>query len=268
MGVDCTVSDETTNWFEADFSPFKAAIAPQLSPSSSNQKRNQPAQKTQPHNRHERSKPQQNTFSSRPVETAKLEARSKADQAKDLDELRITVESFDGCPLKVTATKTCFSDGNPHAPLMIIGEAPGRDEDIQGQPFVGRAGQLLNKMLNAIEIDRAQDSYITNIVFWRPPGNRNPSTAEVEICKPFLDRQIELVNPKAILLLGAPAARSILETSTGILRLRGKWKEISVNNQSYPVMATLHPAYLLRTPAAKMLAWQDLLAVKEKLAEE
>ncbi len=272
MGVDCAVSEDTTDWFGARFAPFTAA-KPAVDTSSPHapvaQGQNNPARQHNPAARVSKNPSQQqpNTFSGKPVETATLEARSKASQAKSLDELRIMVESFEGCPLKVTATKTCFAEGNADAPLMIIGEAPGREEDISGKPFVGRAGQLLSKMLEAIKLERAKDCYITNIVFWRPPGNRNPNEAEVEICRPFLDRQIELVNPKAILLLGAPAARSLLETSTGILKLRGKWKEITVNGQAYPVMATLHPAYLLRTPAAKMLAWQDMLAVRAKLGE-
>ncbi len=264
MGVDAAVATEPTDWFNAEFPVFSAPAPsplqaqPQPTISTTQQKTaptRAPAQK-------------RNTFSKTSADASNQEARNKAAEAPTIEALRHTVEQFEGCGLKVTATKTCFSDGNPDAPLMIIGEAPGGEEDIAGKPFVGRAGLLLNKMLKAIDVDRAQGCYITNIVFWRPPGNRTPSPQEVESCKPFVERQIELVNPKAILLLGAPAAKSLLDSNVGILKLRGKWKSISINDVSYPIIASLHPAYLLRTPTAKMLAWQDMLAVKEKLESE
>lgn len=271
MGVDCAVSEDTTNWCEAEFTPFTPnenaistlKIQPNTKPQNRQITTGSPLATS--HNHAPKTAKSENTFSKQPANAALEEARVRAGQAKTLDDLRIMVESFEGCSLKVTATKTCFADGNGSAPLMIIGEAPGREEDITGKPFVGKAGQLLNKMLKAVALERSEDCYVTNIVFWRPPGNRNPSDQEVEICRPFLERQIELVAPKAILLLGAPAAKSLLSSNVGILKLRGKWQSLTLNDVSIPVMATLHPAYLLRTPAAKMLAWQDMLAVKAKL---
>ena len=144
---------------------------------------------------------------------------------------------------------------------MIIGEAPGRDEDIEGRPFVGRAGQLLDRMLAAIDLQEA-DVHITNVVYWRPPGNRTPTSEETLACRPFLERQVELVEPDAILLLGGAAAKSVLEIDDGIMRLRGKWREARFGERKIRAMATLHPAYLLRTPAAKRQVWRDLLQLK------
>ena len=147
---------------------------------------------------------------------------------------------------------------------MIIGEAPGRDEDIAGKPFVGRAGQLLDRMLAAIGLGEA-DVHITNIVYWRPPGNRTPTPQEAQLCRPFLERQIELVAPDVLMLLGGAAAKEILGVADGIMRLRGKWREIEAGGRRIRTIATLHPAYLLRTPAAKRNAWRDLLAVQAAL---
>ncbi len=150
---------------------------------------------------------------------------------------------------------------------MIIGEAPGRDEDIEGKPFVGRAGQLLDKMLAAIGLGEA-DVHITNIVYWRPPGNRTPTPQEAQVCRPFLERQIELVAPDVIVLLGGAAAKHILNVADGIMRIRGKWRETDARGRKIKTIATLHPAYLLRTPAAKRLAWRDLLAIRTALKHE
>jgi DNA polymerase len=147
---------------------------------------------------------------------------------------------------------------------MLIGEAPGRDEDLEGKPFVGRAGQLLDKMLAAIGLSEA-DVHITNIVYWRPPGNRTPTPQEAQVCRPFLERQIELVAPKVIALLGGAAAKHLLDVTEGIMRIRGKERAILIGAHSAKAMATLHPAYLLRTPAAKRLAWRDLMAVQALL---
>ena len=148
---------------------------------------------------------------------------------------------------------------------MVVGEAPGRFEDEQGRPFVGRAGQLLDKMLASIDMGEA-NVHITNIVYWRPPGNRTPTPQEAQICRPFLERQIELVAPEIVLLLGGAAAKHVLDVVDGIMRIRGQWREIEVAGRRVRAMASLHPAYLLRTPAAKRLAWRDLLAVKVALA--
>ena len=194
-------------------------------------------------------------------------ARELAASATTMDELRAIVERFDGCGLKDTAKNTCFADGNPASRLMFIGEAPGRDEDIQGRPFVGRAGQLLDKMIAAIGLTRDQ-VYITNIVFWRPPGNRTPTPAEAAICMPFTERQIELANPDMLVFLGWAAAKQMLQTAEGIMRLRGKWRSYDGNGFALPAMATLHPAYLLRQPAQKRLAWRDFLAIKNRLGSD
>ncbi len=174
------------------------------------------------------------------------------------------MNTFDGCPLKATAKSLCFYRGSPTARVMVIGEAPGREEDLAGKPFVGRAGQLLDRMLGAIGLAEA-DVHITNIVYWRPPGNRTPTPEEAQACRPFLDRQIELVEPQYLLTLGGPAAKAILDAHEGILKLRGRWREVQSAGRSIPVMPTLHPAYLLRQPEAKRQAWRDLMAFKAKL---
>lgn len=191
---------------------------------------------------------------------ATMAAREAARKARTLTELEAVLRDFDGCPLKATAKNLCFYRGSPRARLMIIGEAPGREEDLEGRPFVGRAGQLLDRMLAAIGLAE-KDVHITNVVYWRPPGNRTPTPEEVQICQPFLERQMALVAPEIVLTLGGPAAKAILDVSDGILRVRGKWAEIESEGRRIRVMPTLHPAYLLRTPLAKRQAWRDLLAV-------
>jgi len=194
-----------------------------------------------------------------------MAARAAAGQAKDLTELEAMLAGFDGCGLKATAKNLCFYRGAAKARLMLIGEAPGRDEDLQGKPFVGRAGQLLDKMLAAIGLGEPQ-VHITNIVYWRPPGNRTPTPQEAQVCRPFLERQLELVAPDLIMLLGGAAANHIFGATEGIMRTRGKWREVTIGERTVRAIATLHPAYLLRTSAAKRLAWRDLLAVKAALA--
>jgi DNA polymerase len=184
--------------------------------------------------------------------------------ATSIAELRAEVEGFTGCPLRVAGVNTVFADGNPAAELMLIGEAPGAQEDRVGLPFVGPAGQLLGRMLAAIGRDRTS-AYITNVTFWRPPGNRTPTPEEVETCLPLVHRHIALVKPKVIVALGAVAARTLTGDATGIMRLRGQWRTITVDGRDYPLLPTLHPAFLLRQPDAKRLAWTDLLAVKAKL---
>ena len=203
-------------------------------------------------------------------EAAEAHAREAARSAKSLDELRALLESFDGCGLKKTAKNLCFFRGASDARVMIIGEAPGRDEDRAGVPFVGRAGQLLDKMLEAIGLSEA-DTHITNVVYWRPPGNRVPTPQETLICRPFLERQIRLVQPELIVTVGGAAAKLILNTSQGIMKVRGKWSAVEVPAGpdeaalEIPVMPTLHPAYLLRSPAHKRQAWRDLLAIRARL---
>jgi len=188
-----------------------------------------------------------------------------ASAAGTLEALKAAVEAFEGSALKRAATNTVFADGTPSGRVMFIGEAPGRDEDRIGKPFVGRAGQLLDKMLASIDLDRNRNCYITNVINWRPPDNRDPSPEEAAICLPFLRRHIELANPGIIILLGAVAARHVMGVTEGIMKTRGRWLEYRVGDAMVPVMPTLHPAYLLRQPAHKKLAWRDLQAVASRM---
>ncbi|RIA47605.1 uracil-DNA glycosylase [Dichotomicrobium thermohalophilum] len=200
----------------------------------------------------------------RPMQTPTQSAGGKLAHIDTLEALRAEVAAFEGCGLKRTAKSLCFARGNPDARVMLIGEAPGRDEDLQGLPFVGRAGQLLDRMLRAIDLT-ADNAYITNVVYWRPPGNRNPSPQEVEACRPFLTRQVELVAPEIMVLLGGAAAKHILGATDGIMKLRGKWRDVTIGGHACRAIATLHPAYLLRNPLGKRLAWRDLLMIRDAL---
>jgi DNA polymerase len=192
-------------------------------------------------------------------------AQAAAAAAQSLADLKTALEAFDGCALKRTATNTVFADGVAEGRIMLIGEAPGRDEDRVGKPFVGRAGQLLDKMLASIGLDRKENAYITNVINWRPPDNRDPTPEEAAACLPFLRRHIELAQPGVIILLGAVAARHVTGVSDGIMKLRGRWLEYRVGDTMVPLMPTLHPAYLLRQPAHKKLAWRDLQAVRDRM---
>jgi len=193
------------------------------------------------------------------------EAWTQAKQATTLAMLRENLGAYEGCALKRTAKNTCFADGTAGSPLMLIGEAPGRDEDIQGLPFVGRSGQLLNRILAAIGLERTQ-VYIANVIPWRPPGNRTPTPMEIELCRPFIDRQIELAAPKILVALGGPAAKFLTGEGQGILKSRGRWlTHKTAGGIIIPVMPTLHPAYLLRTPSHKKFVWQDFLQIKKRL---
>lgn len=193
-------------------------------------------------------------------------ARDRAQGARTLDELRTSFAAFDGCPLKRTATNFVFADGNPEAAVMFVGEAPGAEEDRQGLPFVGPAGRLLDRMLAAIGLDR-DAVYITNILPWRPPGNRNPTDAEIAACMPFIERHVELVSPRILVPVGGTAAKALLNTREGIMKLRGRWFTYEGPGTMSPVAARaiLHPAYLLRSPAQKRETWGDLLAIRERL---
>ncbi len=192
-------------------------------------------------------------------------ARQQAASAATLDELRALMASFDGCNLKFTAKNLVFADGNPAAEIMLVGEAPGRDEDLEGLPFVGRSGQFLDRMLAAIGLDR-QSVYIANVIPWRPPGNRAPTPQETEICRPIIERQIALANPKVLVTLGGPSAKTLLNVTEGIMKLRGGWKtHVTASGLAIPTMPTLHPAYLLRNPAHKKFAWRDFLEIKAQL---
>ncbi|MDQ0512794.1 uracil-DNA glycosylase [Ancylobacter amanitiformis] len=201
-----------------------------------------------------------------PPDQAALEAREAAAHAPTLEALRHLLERFEGCPLKHTATRLVFADGNPKARLMLVGEAPGREEDIEGKPFVGRSGKLLDRMLAAIGIDR-ESAYIANVVPWRPPGNRTPTPQETAICLPFIRRQIELADPDVLVCLGGPSAQTLLGIREGITKARGRWMEYDTGTRTIPAMATFHPAYLLRTPLGKRMAWRDLLAIESRLTQ-
>jgi uracil-DNA glycosylase len=198
-------------------------------------------------------------------------AERAAAAANSVAELAAAVAAFEGCALKETATNTVFADGPAGAPVMLIGEAPGADEDRLGRPFVGVSGQLLDRMLAAIGLSRATNAYITNIIFWRPPGNREPSAEEIALCLPFVHRHIELARPNVLVLLGGPSAKTLLGRSEGITRLRGRWVDFATpgmrqrGETPIPALPLFHPAYLLRTPAAKREAWRDLLALQARL---
>jgi uracil-DNA glycosylase family 4 len=198
-------------------------------------------------------------------EAAVVSAREAAKSAETLDALRALLDTFDGCMLRATATRLVFADGNPKARVMFVGEAPGRDEDISGLPFVGRSGKLLDRMMAAIGLDRTQ-AYITNIVPWRPPGNRTPTPQESAICLPFVLRQIELVDPDILVCLGQPSTQTLLGTKEGITRTRGRWFKFDTGRREIRALATYHPAFLLRSPLQKRLAWRDFLALQKALA--
>jgi DNA polymerase len=197
-------------------------------------------------------------------EAAILSAREAARTAPTLEALRALLENFDGCALKSTATRLVFSDGNPQARIMFVGEAPGREEDLEGLPFVGRSGKLLDRMIAAIGLDRSS-AYIANVIPWRPPGNRTPTPQETQICLPFIQRQIELVNPDVLVTLGNPSTQTLLSTREGIMKTRGRWLEYDTGTRVIRALATFHPAYLLRSPSYKRLAWQDLRAIAKAL---
>ena len=275
MGVDTAVSDEPVDWLAhgnaAPGATFRlpSAAAPHEKPDTGPPQldfgRTPPpsARSPQPIAPRVDARP---GFSATPPDAAELTARTLAGKAATLEELETALAAFDGCGLKATAKNLCFYRGAPQARLMIIGEAPGRDEDLEGKPFVGRAGQLLDKMLAAIGL-KEENVHITNVVYWRPPGNRTPTPQEAQVCRPFLERQMQLVDPDVVLLLGGASAKQMLGTTDGIMRIRGKWREIEIGNRQVKTMATLHPAYLLRTPAAKRQAWRDLLAVQIALEQ-
>ena len=198
------------------------------------------------------------------VGIAVADARSLAKTAMSLEGLHSALESFEGCALKRSARSLVFADGNAEARVMYIGEAPGAEEDRKGLPFVGRSGQLLDKMLAAIGLSR-ESAYITNILPWRPSGNRNPTLNEIELLRPFVERHVELVQPELLVLVGGVSAKSLLHTATGIMRLRGSWKQCQIGTQTFPALPTFHPAYLLRRPGDKALAWRDFLSLKQRL---
>lgn len=288
-GVDDAVGDEAIDWFaRGDEAPGKGfrlagrggAPGAASAPTDSSPPGGAPARQSEPRVRPSLlggSQPAQSPtpsatssadgvrqFPTASPDEAVMAARSAAASAATLEELRACLDGFKGCALKATAKNLCFFRGAERARLMLIGEAPGRDEDLSGVPFVGPAGQLLDKMLAAIGLSETQ-VHITNTVYWRPPGNRTPSPQETQACRPFLDRQIELVEPDVIGLLGGAAANTVLGVPGGIMKLRGSWREIEIGGRKIKVMPTLHPAFLLRSPANKRQAWRDMLALIDAL---
>lgn len=260
MGADDLVAEHPTDWLArgdrppgADLAPV--ASAPPLAPSDP------PPRVVEP----PAPRIAARQFSTASPDEATMAARALAREAASMADLEVLLTRFDGCGLKATAKSLCLFRGSAKARLMLIGEAPGRDEDIAGRPFVGPAGQLLDKMLAAIGLGEG-DVHITNIVYWRPPGNRTPTPQEAQVCRPFLDRQIELVGPDIIVTLGGPATKQICNVADGIMKVRGKWHSLSREDGALRVLPTLHPAYLLRTPAAKRQAWRDMLTIEAALA--
>jgi uracil-DNA glycosylase len=201
-----------------------------------------------------------------PPDAAIMAAREAAASAQSLDELRAMLERFEGCALRFTANRLVFADGNPDARVMFVGEAPGREEDIAGRPFVGRSGQLLDRMLAAIGLNRTS-AYIANVIPWRPPGNRTPTPQESQICLPFIKRQIALADPDILVCLGGPSAAALLGMTDGIRKFRGRWRTYHTGTREIRAIATFHPAYLLRTPLEKRFAWRDFLTIRAALAE-
>jgi uracil-DNA glycosylase family 4 len=257
MGVDVALADEPQDRFAESAARLEQAAASRPAPSAP------PARQPQPP---ARPAPSPAALLATPDESVAA-AREAAASAASLDELRAILERFEGCPLKATASRTVFADGAPDARLMLVGEAPGREEDLSGLPFVGRSGQLLDRMLAAIGLDRAK-VYIANVIPWRPPGNRTPTPQETETCLPFVRRQIELVAPDILVALGGASAQSLFRAREGILKLRGRWLDYELGEgRRIKAMATLHPAYLLRSPAQKKLAWRDLKAIRRALEE-
>lgn len=246
-GVDCALSDEPVNWLSEE-----TAIEEPPAPKPALFRTANPA-------------PTRVLAEPAPApDVAITSAREIAPTAASLEDLRALLDRFDGCALKATATRLVFADGNPQAKIMFVGEAPGRDEDLEGLPFVGRSGKLLDLMMAAVGLDRTS-VYIANIIPWRPPGNRDPSPQETQICLPFIRRQIELVDPDVLVCLGKPSSQAVLDLKDGIMKTRGKWFDYDTGKRKIRAMATFHPAYLLRQPIYKRLAWQDFRAVKKAL---
>ncbi|SCM75509.1 putative Uracil-DNA glycosylase, family 4 [uncultured Pleomorphomonas sp.] len=268
MGVDVTLAEAPLDRFQESARAKAAAesqAARRQSPPQPEARRPLPAAEFPPPGAPARPAAASGQTAQVPTEATVMQARAAAQSAKTLDELKALIQAFDGCNLKLTAKNTVFADGNPAAKLMLVGEAPGRDEDIAGRPFVGRSGQLLDRMLDAIGYSRGHNAYIANVIYWRPPGNRDPSDVEIAICRPFILRQIELIDPALIVFLGAQPAKALLggeAVKQGINKLRGRWCELEIGGKRFKALPTFHPAYLLRTPIKKREAWRDFLTAK------
>jgi len=249
-GVDETIDDMPQDWYER----FQERKLPHDSPPSSPRKQSGGAAK--------KITPMVS------IEQITQEAIDLAATCNNLTELNEVIKDFNGCSLKKTATNTVFSDGNPDSDIMLIGDVPGVDEDRFGKVLVGENGQMLDRMFKAIGLTREADLYLTNIVPWRPPGNRKPSPEEITVCLPFIRRHIELFKPKLLIFLGGISANNLLDSELGIARLRGKWFDYDIYGQNIPVRPLFHPAYLLKQPKAKADTWRDLLEIKAKLKEQ
>ena len=251
-GVDCALMDEPVNRLaDPDAAPAREPAEPQQRQLPASM---QPAAAPRPPAKVEVL-----------PEVAIAAAREAARTAPSLEALRGLLDTFEGCALKHTATQLVFSDGNPAARIMFVGEAPGRDEDIEGLPFVGRSGKLLDLMMKAIGLDRTQ-VYIANVIPWRPPGNRTPTPQETQICLPFIQRQIELVDPDVLVTLGNPSTQTLLQTKDGIMKSRGRWVDYDTGTRQIRAIASFHPAYLLRSPGYKRMAWVDMRSIAKALA--
>ena len=259
-GVDALVGDAPADHFAEEIPATPVSPAAPTAPATATPSAKPPLNRARP-----QATPTASATVLPPPDAAALEAREAAKRAASLDELRAIMNAFQGCALRQTAKQLVFADGNPAARVMFVGEAPGRDEDLAGLPFVGRSGKLLDRMLAAIGLDRTS-AYITNIIPWRPPGNRDPSVQETQICLPFILRHIELVDPDFLVCLGKPSAQTLLGVTEGIKRVRGRWMPFSTGSRDIRAMATLHPAYLLRSPLEKRLAWRDFVMIRQALA--
>jgi DNA polymerase len=255
-GVETAVGEQAHDWLSPSETVAGVPAAPDLPPPVASNRtadiraRNAPARAAVP--------------PPPPPDAAVMAAREAARSAATLDELRAILDRFEGCGLKGSASRLVFADGTPGSRLMFVGEAPGAEEDRQGLPFVGRSGQLLDRMLAAIGLDRSK-VYIANIVPWRPPGNRTPTPVETQICLPFVQRQIELSNPEILVTVGQPSTGALLGVQ-GIMKNRGRWFTYQAGAREIRAMPILHPAYLLRSPIGKRLAWRDMLAIKKALS--
>ncbi len=283
MGVDAAVGEATTDWFSrgaikpgADFAVARSGATSEVAqPAAVPTRERDSASPPPPKPVEPPQKPMarpatapaaaSRAFAAPSPDVAVQAARAAAQGASSLEALRSALEDFNGCGLKATAKSLCFYRGTANARLMIVGEAPGREDDLAGRPFAGSAGEMLGKMLHAIGVE-ADSCHITTAVYWRPPGNRHPTPQELDVCQPFLERQIELVAPQVLLLLGAAAARQVMDVGDGIMRARGKWRDVQAGKHTLRAIASLSPGYLIKSPLAKQHAWRDLLAVKAALA--
>jgi uracil-DNA glycosylase len=276
-GVDAVLQEEPVDRFAADARPAaapqpEASPAPDPAPRSASDAAARPARTSllaggggANLSRATAVPPQPVAEAPPSADAAIMAARELARSAASLDDLRALLDRFEGCGLRKTAKQLVFAAGNPQARVMFVGEAPGREEDLEGLPFVGRSGQLLDRMMAAIGLDRS-NAYIANVIPWRPPGNRTPTPQETQACLPFTLRQIELADPDILVCLGGPSAQTLLGIKDGIRRSRGRWHAYHTGTREIRAIATFHPAYLLRNPIEKRFVWRDFLTIRKALA--